>query len=417
MNEPPATASQKLNGYEKACLTGLALLHFAGGICFLVAAVYYIHRTIYTSISFWPDFTVYYAAAHMAVHAPQHLYDYDAYLNFYQTIKQGVPKAWFGYLALPSVAVAFAPLSFLSYGNAFLVWSAFNMVFCGLIARESGKLAERFDLKDHTFLFQSLVFGILVTSNILSKGQLSLFMCLGFYYLVRGIDRQRPMTAAFWLAVLMHLKPPLFLPVAFYLAGCRQWRLLSYAAAFGMGILVLTLPVLHGINPWLEYGRAVRLFDETGQAEVYYRAMANLRGILSDLFGAYNHSRALSLACGIAYAAYTLGCFLWPLAKGKQASLYGVCFVLPFGLFFSTYLQIHDTILLLPVCLIITAMMRSCNKLCWMFLCYLLASFESGFATIWCARLLLVILFIMIAYLHRRRAVWRNDFALRGAAV
>jgi len=353
---------------EQLIVNTLALINAIGGGAFLLITVIYCNSFPLKQLHYWPDFMVYYAAGHMAAHTPSALYDYPAYMDFYAQLKSN-KDIWLGYIAAPPLAVLFIPLSMLNFTHAFLVWSIFNLSLCMVLAYSLFRLAITVGLKPIAFFFGSCVFGCWVTVNILSKGQLSLLVAVAFAHFFIGLLEQKNKTPALCLAILLLIKPPLFLPLFACLTFSKSWRIGLYATIFLMIYTTGAQTVLGSFHVWIDYLHMMQRYND--QIHIYDIHMINLKGM------AYSWAHwSNNMITNIAYLFVCIGCAVWAFIRNKPIDILSAAGVTLFGFLFSSYALIHDCIIFLPLVVVLTA---SVNEKRWpvnfMFLFFMFTSY------------------------------------------
>ncbi len=385
---------------QKFVLTLFAAINIVFGIVILPYYVYLVYNSIPTDDPGYPDFIVYYSAGHMIREASRLLYDYPAYLHFYSMLRPivySVSFPWFGYLAPPPLAVFFLPFSYMSLQKAYVVWSLLNFIFCALLIRATVTLAQLMRMQDIRLFLGSCVLGVWVTSNVILKGQLSVMTCLFLTYFFIYVLRNKTVGCALCLAAMLQIKPPLFLPLFLYMAGCRQWRVIQLVILYSCVLIIVTLPFLGGPHVWLDYVQIVRQFSSSyGDLGKYYESMINI----SSVFWGILDGRHSALLINMGKALYLVACalsFLLAWIPNRKPDVIPAAAAMLAGIFFSIYSPIHDALLLLPVCVVITAALRACNNARWMFLCYIMASY--GLVQIWWIRTIAIVLGIALSYM------------------
>jgi hypothetical protein len=244
------------------------------------------------------------------------------------------------------------------------------------------------ELPELAFFLGSCVFGSWITANVILKGQLSLVTCLSFTYFLLFLLSKAPIGCAFCLSVLLQIKPPLFLPLLLYIVGCSQFRIVIWTVLFSA---VFLLPPLFFLWPHfhvlLDYGWTLNQFM-TGhwQADTYFKYMINLRSLFENLFsGSTGYFFALTQ---VLYWIFTLFCLVWARWFRRTLEVSSVVIVMLATLFFSVYTPVHDALLLLPVGVVLTALLRQWAGVHWLFVCYLCTGY--ALPNIWGVRLALI---------------------------
>lgn len=374
----------------KLLLQIFTVINILAGIAVLPEAVLQTQRNFPTLV----DFVIYYSAAHMVRESPDLLYNYPAYLHFYSTLNVILPSSFFGYVALPPLAIVFLPFAYLDCQGAYLAWSLCNLLGCVLLAITTAKLAGRMKLDRLLSLFLgSCVFSLWITGNVMLIGQLSILTCLLLTCLFMDLSSGESARGGFYLGVLMLIKYSLFIPLFLYMMGCRQWRVTGWAV-FYLSLFMLISLLFFGPHVWAEYLHTLWVFSLNPW---YLKVMPNLYSIAEYMLDGQHHGQLL-FSIAAFYCMVSAAFFLRPwIAKQKPTLLFTAAAIIA-GLFFSVYSLPHDTLLLLPVSVIITALLHARGKAYWMIPCYVLTSAITA-QNLWCLRAAEIILGTIVCYL------------------
>jgi len=249
------------------------------------------------------------------------------------------------------VAVLLSPLGKLSLPNAFLLWTAINLVLTAwtakLLIAFSHTPRQRFALLAVFLLWTPL-------QLTLSHGQFGMVGTLGFTQFLIAVRSGRQWQAGGWL-VLGLLKPQL---IVFPLVALGIWRCWNAIAAFLVSGAVVFAASFAKLGFWIPaYLRFIREINSMGQEVSFYpTGMQNWRGLVSALLGDDKSFAAQLLLIGLTVASLALlmhvcrsGARVLP--RGSALPLgweprFGLTVVL--GLLSSPYLYLHDWILAAP---------------------------------------------------------------------
>ncbi len=202
------------------------------------------------------DFVVFYSAANLvAAGRAYELYHLGALTPIQHAAQPGIPPGVLplAYFNPPFFALLLAPLSYLSFGHAFQVWSGSKLLLlavdCWMIWRIAAPVARPYRV--------AAVAGFLTLQPVaftIQLGQFSLILVtswLGAYLLFRA---GRDKAAGLALAPLL-IKPELLFPVVLLLAWKRRTAALAALAGMTAAAVVVSLAMigLHGLVDYPEF--------------------------------------------------------------------------------------------------------------------------------------------------------------------
>ena len=254
------------------------------------------------------------------------------------------------------VAWFFSPLGRLTLSDAFLWWSAINLLLTAWTAKRlldysGGSRREQLALLV-IFLFWTPL------QLTLFQGQFGMAGALGVTQLMISLGSGKRWQAGFWLALGL-LKPQLLLFPLLALAIWRCWKTLAAFAAASTIVFGLSFAKL---GFWIPaYLRFLAEFNSMGpKASLYPRAMQNWLGLVSVLLGSDKSFFAHALLIALSIASFILLVWLcWRPARAAHGSAsldtclplnwlprFGLAIVL--GILVSPHLYLHDWILAAP---------------------------------------------------------------------
>lgn len=251
------------------------LLACVGGIFFLLRfSVGHPQRT--------PDFIGFYAAGTLVRHGRgRDLYRLSLQRNIQ---RQLAPHGQFlPFDHAPFEALLFAPLSYLSYPHAFMVWSALNLALLALV----------FFLLRYTGYRFSGVSGlawiaawIVPVAEAVAVGQDSIFLALVFLVAFLALKRKRDFAAGLALGAGLY-RFEILLPFAFVFLLRKRGRILSgfFLACATLFLVSLAVVGWTGIGDYLEVLRTVGRTGGSSANGVIVKMMPSLRAALVLLAG------------------------------------------------------------------------------------------------------------------------------------
>ncbi len=183
-----------------------------------------------------PDFLPFYAAGQLIRTDPGSLYDPSAQLEAQQAAAGIRPESFLPFAYPPVTAGLFAPLTLLSYQNAYPVWVLISLIMLGLSIY---LCSDNFQLGQEGRRFLALATIALFPVYIaLVQGQTATLMLLLFTLALVALQRGHEWQAGVWVGLLF-LKPQWLLLPALVLVGRKTWKaLLSLSVCVGLLFLV-----------------------------------------------------------------------------------------------------------------------------------------------------------------------------------
>lgn len=286
-----------------------------GGLQVLVAVValgylgFAIHRYVASGAVVGSDFPFFWVAAHidsgqdLQLAYNGKLFTLEAALQRWGPISEG--KYW---AYPPHFLLALRPLSGLSYGAAFAVWTAVSVVLFALAVWTTFGQS-----------WQTLSFTVLAPAALfcLWLGQTGLIMSA---LLIGGIGWlwRRPILAGILLGLLT-FKPPLGLLVPFALLAGGHWRAII-GASLTAGVLILASLAIYGLDGWTTYltnlpGRQTSLQEEFGGLIVNLSPTVLMAARLVGLDAAVQYGLQALTVIGV------LACVVWAFRGGRDRGL------------------------------------------------------------------------------------------------
>jgi hypothetical protein len=181
-------------------------------------------------VPFWvsEDFTAFYAAGRLVARGAGSLLYHPEVVGAVEHAVAGAPVGGSGVLAYfnpPFFALLFLPLSHLSLGQAYQVWTLANLLLVGVSTWLLWKLAAPLDRRWRLVLAAGFLALYPVTYG-LRLGQFSILLVTGSASASLLLRRRRERAAGLALALLL-IKPELLVPPALFLIWKRRWRVLQ----------------------------------------------------------------------------------------------------------------------------------------------------------------------------------------------
>lgn len=251
-----------------------------------------------------PDFTVFYTAAKVLREGRgPWLYEpgTQAQVQREFTENSDLRQGPLPYIHPPVEALAFVPLTFLSYQFAFIVWNLLNLVMLvGILLLLQGWLGSLRRVSwTHLLLAALAFFPILANFH---QGQDAILLLLLVVLGVRALDRHSDFLAGCWLGLGV-FKYHLIVPLVVILAVWKGRKLLLgfVAGASAMATVSIAIVGWHGA---IEYPVYVwRVMSAPGFGRIPFRQLPNVMGLLAGWPVLENIGRPLqiaALACSLA---------------------------------------------------------------------------------------------------------------------
>lgn len=288
-----------------------------------------------TTFAVGSDFGVFYTAADLARNGGiDQLYDVDAFQAAFEATIGTPPAINAAYANAPPLALAMAPLSWLPWESAWVVWTLVGLMLAWLAVRAL-----------HRGRTWPVVVGILLTYPgylAVVSGQLSLVWLAIFAAVFWAMKVDRLVMAGL-LAGLLVLKPPLLVGLAvWWLIDKRMWRTLG--VTFLSAGLIATASILLAPGAWQEYPRALRDFSELHSAQGAQWAQFSPWGFVGLI--SPDHAGA-GVVVGVIASAAALAGFVWLFRRRTSdwVPLFAAAIVLT--LWVSPHVVAYDWVLLL----------------------------------------------------------------------
>jgi hypothetical protein len=296
-------------------------------------------------VVFW-DFQLYYTAGYLArVRLGSQIYDLVSMSDWIERLT-GNPAESGRYNYPPFVALAFSPLSWLSYTTAFQWWFGINGAALLLLGLALWRLAAPAPAWQRTLLLIATVLSD-ATYYVMGAGQVSSFVVLALAAALLLLRRGRDGTAGAVLSLAV-IKPQLVAGVLLLLVLRARWRaLLAFVATMG----ALSLAGLAVLGPKTHMEMLQFLASQSGAggvADINYTHMHNWRAFLAT-FGLDSNGLLYAGTFLLVSAASTFGgVWAWRAGPaggdGRDNQEWAVALLLP--LLFTPHLWTQDLLVL-----------------------------------------------------------------------
>lgn len=258
----------------------------------------------------------------------------------------------------PFEALLFAPLAYLSYGHAYLVFLAFNLGLLGITFQLLRPWMQGF-ARIYRWLPVALFAAFLPVAAALIQGQDSVLLLTLLALVATSLDRRREATAGVFLALAL-FRFQLTLPMAFLFLLYRRWRFLTGFAGAAVAVT--------GISVWLMKGATLNYPRTLLNLSVYFdspenqarfatpvplQMMPNVRGLIvgiTHLSGLWLHVIIFAITAVLLLLAWRAR------AEGTGLLLLAITVCVPI----SYHLLIHDlSALLLPLIAVLNRAVES----------------------------------------------------------
>ena len=180
----------------------------------------------------------------------------------------------------PHIVLPFVPLTVLPLAASYAAWAVVQVVLLGwLLWRLVTRVASDWTREERTLLIAASIAAPPLALALL-QGSFSLLVTVALLEVFLALRAGGERAAAAWL-VVASVKPQAVLTTGVALLAARRWRVLGFAAA-GMIVLVVAASAVMGVGIWPSYLRF--LGDYIGSFDVFSvrpSVMWNLRGTLS----------------------------------------------------------------------------------------------------------------------------------------
>jgi hypothetical protein len=295
------------------------------------------------------DYVIYYSGAQIIRDgAGGDLYDLDQQRRYQVRFDVPIRKDVLPYNHPPYELLWHVPLTYLSYFNAFLVWSAINFGLLIGLARWFAP-SERFDLQLMSWL---MLFGFYPVLTVFLHGQDSILLLFLIAASTVALKRRKPVAAGVLLA-LASFKPQIVLPIALAWS-CKSYRKAAVAWLVSVTSLVLLSGLMVGIPGMLKYAELISWIDKTNYT-INPALMPNLRGLIHLLLAAHSPSAVAPLTGLLTLSVFAYIVYLWrraPFATEMEFDA-TVALTVTLSALASYHAYTHDfTVLLLPALMV-----------------------------------------------------------------
>lgn len=314
----------------------------------LLALIFFIPAALHGHSSFRQLYTAGYMVR--AGHAHE-LYDYGAQKSFQDRLVSPEPMMM-PFIRPPFDALAYTPLSMLSYRLAYLLLLTLNVVIVALSLFLLRPYTEQLRSR-YRWLLVVLFASFVPLGSALTMGQDSIFLLALLILSMLALDKKKDVAAGIFIGLGLfkfHIVLPLALMLLF-------WRRFRFFAAF-----LCVAAALAGISLWLVGPKQVRLYVGSllsigggasgGNQLLRYplpvSMMPNIHGLVEGTVG--GHVR-VGLAIGT-IVVVVLATFIWVAISvpRQSAATWAVPIAITTSVFISYYLFVYDLpVLLLPL--------------------------------------------------------------------
>jgi hypothetical protein len=251
------------------------------------------------------------------------------------------PDAALNYFPLPAfAAMAFAPLSALSFRSSYFVWLAINCVLCSALVALANVHLRGLPRPQRWFVVACLA-GSLPVVNLLLLGQVDLVVVAGFAGCF-ALRSRHPFTAGAVLALAL-VKPHIVAAPLLMLGLQRDWRVLAGFAAAATPLMVVPAVALgpETLADQLSLLRAQSSAGADGRVNPWM--MVNLRGLIVSITGSsatWIWFPPMIVAGG---AALGVAMRAWSTLPAASSQTWVIACMLP--LVYSPHLHVHALVL------------------------------------------------------------------------
>jgi hypothetical protein len=195
--------------------------------------------------------------------------------------KKGVPN-YTHFILPPPSALLFVPLSFLSYVQAFWVWTFMLTASIIAVASISAELLR--EILGRSSRWEGVLMLLIafspMTARAIRISNVTPFIALAIAITLRALLRDQPVRGAMAIVLGILLKYATLI-LAPLLILTKRWRLVGWSIAFMEFIFGVTL-MIAGTKPFYEYGRIIM---PTLARPSAYLGNQTLPGLLARIFG------------------------------------------------------------------------------------------------------------------------------------
>ena len=216
----------------------------------------------------------------------------------------------------PTAYVLFAPLTFLPWVGANVVWALLTLAGVAVVAWALLRIGGFTPGSDNFWIVLAAVFTFAPLHTAMHAANVAVIVLAVVLAGVWAADRDRDWLAGLLFAVATCLKPQLGAWFLVYFLLRQRWRVIGMAAATGAGLSAVALAVMplsfsallanYGSNVAYWFGRGGQN-DFTPANHLHYQLL-NIQVLLYPLVG------DAAVANRLAIAAFVLGLFAWGYA-------------------------------------------------------------------------------------------------------
>ena len=229
----------------------------------------------------YPDFTVYYTAAKMLRNGQQHqLYNplLQSQVQSASTGRIASGRGFLPYIHPPFEALFFLPLAWLSYAEAFALWTCVNLALLFAVAAVSRKsLKSLQQISSWKLFIASLSFFPVFICFL--QGQDSILLLLLCVLAFRALQQKEDFLAGCWLALGL-FKFQFMIPIVLLAGVFRKRRAAIGFAAVSAVLLMISIAIV-GWQELLRYPAfALQVANSAALGGVKAQFAPNLRGLI-----------------------------------------------------------------------------------------------------------------------------------------
>lgn len=282
VTEPPELSEESrsrrsLGGVSKSNRWGKIML-LAGALAALLLVLRFVAARSGATLDFLAPYT---AAQIVRQGSVSHLYDLHLQKSLESRIAPGDRFLPFDHP--PFEAWLYVPLGSLSYTQAYVLWSAFNLLVLGLALFFVPKLRYRLDA-DSRLLWLATCLPIVAGALVL--GQDSLLLVPVFLFGFLALKKRREVTAGLVLGAGL-FRFEILLPFLFVFFLRRRWKVLAGFSVAGLVALLASVAMVgwDGLGWYLKVLLTMGQTSAHGENEVFVSTMPSLRGALVTFSG------------------------------------------------------------------------------------------------------------------------------------
>jgi Glycosyltransferase family 87 len=296
----------------------------------------------------YQDFTIFYTGARLLREGQRSLlYNLHTQFLMQQTFTDvPIRKGPLPFNHPPFEALFFVPFTTLGYWQAYLVWTALNVVMLVtilILLRKEFPLIAKFS----PTMMAITALGFFPIAIGVMQGQDMVSFLLLFVLALRCLNRGKD--AGFGIFLGMGLfRPQLVLPMIVLIA-IRRWRILLGFVPVAILLGTLTVAIMGSRGP-LDYARFASQLDETSAVAFKATAVPNLRGIFASLLDPMG-LRWLAAVLIFASSAIVFLVALRRVHDRQDSIVFSACLASATAILVSFHSLVYDFTLLFPTML------------------------------------------------------------------